>query len=105
MSGEEDIELVPGSGNVFADLGVADAGLWQLKVELAAAIIDTLDSRGLTVRQAAASTGIAAADFSRIRNARLQRFTVDRLLTILDRLDAGVEVSVRLRPAVQVPAA
>lgn len=105
MSGQEDIELVSGSGNVFADLGVADAGLWQLKVELAAAIIDTLDSRGLTVRQSAASTGIAAADFSRIRNARLQRFTVDRLLTILDRLDAGVEVSVRLRPAVQVPAA
>lgn len=105
MSGQDDVELVSGSGNVFADLGLPDAGLWQLKAELATAIIEVLDRRGLTVRQAAAATAIAAADFSRIRNARLQRFTVDRLLTILDRLDAGVEISVRLRPAVQAPAA
>lgn len=42
-------------------------------------------------------TGIAAADFSRIRNADLGRFTVDRLMSIINRLGSRVEVNVRVR--------
>ena len=45
----------------------------------------------------AARTGIAAADFSRIRNADLDRFTVDRLMAILNRLGSRIEVKVRVR--------
>ena len=41
-------------------------------------------------------TGIAAADSSRIRNADLGRFTVDRLISILNRLGSRVEVKVRV---------
>ena len=41
-------------------------------------------------------TGIAAADFSRIRNADLGRFTVDRLISVLNRLGSRVEVKVRV---------
>jgi hypothetical protein len=41
-----------------------------------------LDRDSLTVRGAHARTGVAAADFSRIRNADLARFTVDRLVSI-----------------------
>ena len=61
-------------------------------------VIGMLDGRGLTVRRAGEITGIAAADFSRLRRARLGRFTVDRLMTILDRLDQEVEVAVSVRP-------
>jgi hypothetical protein len=39
-------------------------------VHLAAEIIAVLDRRGLAVREAAAVTGITAADLSRIRKAR-----------------------------------
>ena len=42
-------------------------------------------------------TGIAAADFSRIRNADLGRFTVDRLISVLSRLGSRVEVKVKVR--------
>ena len=49
---------------------------------LAAEIIKALDRDGLSVRSAQGRTGIAAADFSRIRNADLGRFTVDRLMSI-----------------------
>jgi predicted XRE-type DNA-binding protein len=42
-------------------------------------------------------TGIAAADFSRIRNADLARFTADRLVGILNRLGSHVEVKLRVR--------
>jgi predicted XRE-type DNA-binding protein len=50
------------------------------------------------VREAEGLTGIAAADFSRIRRANLGRFTIDRLMTILNRLNRQVEVTVVVRP-------
>ena len=92
---DEEFELVRGSGNVFADFGDANAEAEQLKAILAAQIIRVLDARGLTVRAAAELTGTAAADFSRIRRAKLDRFTIDRLMMVLSRLDQRVEVEVR----------
>jgi predicted XRE-type DNA-binding protein len=94
----DDIELVRGSGNVFRDFGHRNADLEQLKAILAAKIIGVLDDKDISVRKAQAMTGIAAADFSRIRNAQLDRFTVDRLMTILNRLDHRVNVRVSVRP-------
>jgi len=91
---DEDFELVHGSGNVFADFGVPNADARQLRAILAAEIIGQLDERKLTVRAAQELTGIAAADFSRIRHAKLDRFTIDRLMMILDRLGQRVEVEV-----------
>ena len=98
MKGEER-EVVRGSGNVFRDLGHKNADAEQFKAILAAEIIKALDLEGLSVRAAHGRTGIAAADFSRIRNADLGRFTVDRLMWILNRLGSRVEVKVRVRRA------
>jgi predicted XRE-type DNA-binding protein len=95
---KEKIELVHGSGNVFRDFGYANADAEQLKAILATEIAKILDREKLTVRAAHAKTGIAAADFSRIRNADLSRFTLDRLMSILNRLGARVEVRVSLYP-------
>jgi predicted XRE-type DNA-binding protein len=95
MKGEK-LELVRGSGNVFRDLGRKNADAEQFKAILAAEIIKALDRERLTVRAAHGRTGIAAADFSRIRNAELGRFTVDRLMSILNRLGSRVEVKVRV---------
>lgn len=95
---DDGMELVHGSGNVFRDLGLPNPELEQLRAILAARIIGVLDDRGLTVRKAGEITGIAAADFSRIRRANLGRFTIDRLMTILDRLGQEVDVTVRVRP-------
>lgn len=92
------VEIVRGSGNVFRDFGDADADLEQLRAILAARILRVLDERRLTVRKAEDITGVAAADFSRIRRARLGRFTVDRLMTILARLDQRVDVAITVRP-------
>jgi predicted XRE-type DNA-binding protein len=96
---DEKLEVVRGSGNVFRDLGHTNADSEQLKAILAADIIKALDRDGLSVRAAHARTGIAAADFSRIRNADLGRFTIDRLMSILNRLGSRVEVRVTVRAA------
>ena len=93
----EPIELVRGSGNVFSDLGHASPDVEQLKSILAGEIIKMLDRKQLTVRAAHAQTGIAAADFSRIRNADLGRFTLDRLVSIINRLGSRVELKGRIR--------
>ncbi len=92
------LEVVRGSGNVYRDLGHENADAKQLKALLAAEIIKALDRDQLSVRQAEARTGFAAADFSRIRNADLGRFTLDRLMSILNRLGSRVEVKVKVKP-------
>ena len=91
---DEAIEVLRGSGNVFRDVGRPDADAEQLKSVLAARIIAVLDARKLTTRGAGDVTGLAAADFSRIRNARLDRFTIDRLMSVLSRLDQRVDIAV-----------
>ena len=95
---ESGFELVEGSGNVFRDFGDPHADLKQAKSILAARIISVLDESALTVRKAASMTGFAAADFSRIRNADLGRFTLDRLMKMLSALDGRIRVSVHVDP-------
>jgi len=86
---KENLDLVRGSGNVFRDLGHKNADAEQFKAILAAEIVKVIDREDLTVRAAHRRTGIAAADFSRIRNADLGRFTVDRLISILNGVGLG----------------
>jgi len=96
---DQPLEVVRGSGNVFRDLGDQNPDVAQLKAILAAEIIKLLDRERLSVRGAQSRTGIAAADFSRIRNADLGRFTLDRLMSIINRLGSRVELKVRVRRA------
>jgi len=91
------LQLKRGSGNVFRDLGNENADVEQFKAFLAAEIIKALDREGLSVRAAHDRTGTAAADFSCIRNAELGRFTLDRLISIINRLGLRVEVKVKVR--------
>lgn len=93
----DDMKIIRGSGNVFRDLGHPDADREQLRALLAAKIIGVLDDRKLTARAAHETTGVAAADFSRIRKANLGRFTIDRLMTLLANLGQQVEVTVNIR--------
>lgn len=100
---DEPIEIVRGTDNIFRDFGMAHPDRRLLQARLAGEIIKALDAGKLTVRAAEALTGIAAADFSRIRNVRLERFTIDRLMMILDRL--GMDVNVTLSVTARAPLA
>ncbi len=105
---KDDKKVVRGSGNVFRDFGRPNADLAQARAILAAKIIDVLDGRKLTARAAEKLTGVAHTDLSRIRNAKLQRFTLDRMITILGKLDRDIEVSIAVKsrtPTQMVPAA
>lgn len=95
---DEPIEIVRGTDNIFRDFGMEHPDRRLLQARLAGEIIKALDADKLTVRAAEALTGIAAADFSRIRNVRLDRFTIDRLMMILDRLGRDINVTLSVTP-------
>jgi predicted XRE-type DNA-binding protein len=87
-------EVMRGSGNLFADLGDADADARKMKAVIAAEIIATLNARGLSAREGAKVAKVDAADIQRIRNADLSRFTIDRLVRVAYRLGRRVEMNV-----------
>ncbi|MCE3250490.1 MAG: family transcriptional regulator [Geminicoccaceae bacterium] len=96
---EDDFEIVRGSGNIFRDMGEPDADVKQAKAILAARIIGIMDDRKLSTRQAGEVAGVDQSEFVRIRNARLDRFTIDRLMRIVNRLDPQVRMVLSDAPA------
>jgi predicted XRE-type DNA-binding protein len=102
------IEVEAGSGNVFADLGYADAKERTLKVELALEVNRVLKQRKLTQTQAAELLGIVQPHVSDLVRYRLNRFSVERLMQFLTRLGKDVEIRIatrsvrRSRPGVRV---
>ena len=95
---KDDMGLVRGSGNVYRDFGRPNAGLEQARAIIAAKIIRILDERELSTRDAEKLTGVAHSEFSRIRNTQLRRFTLDRLIGILGKLDEDIEVNLTFSP-------
>lgn len=96
----EEIETVRGSGNVFRDFGHTNADVEQTKATLAAKIIGVLEDLELSTRKAEAVTGINHSEFARIRRVKLDRFTIDRLIMILNRLNHRVYFDIKLLPQV-----
>ncbi len=94
---KDSFELVRGTGNVYRDFGRPDAGLAQARAFVAAEIIRTLDGRKLSTRDAEKLTGVSHSEFARIRGTQLRRFTLDRLIAILGKLDQDVEVNVSFK--------
>ncbi len=94
---KDDLELMRGSGNVYRDFGRPNAGLEQARALTAAKIIRIIDERKLSTREAERLTGVSYSEFSRIRNTQLGRFTLDRMIAILGKLDEDIEVSVTFR--------
>ena len=85
-----------GTGNVFADLGYADAKERRLRVELALEVNRILKERGLTQARAAALLALRQPHISDLARYRLNRFSAERLMEFLTRL--GKDVEIRIRP-------
>jgi predicted XRE-type DNA-binding protein len=108
MSGTDDSMVIESSGNVFADLEIADPEETLVKAELAHAITTLVSARHLTQTQAAELLGIDQPKVSALKRGRLSGFSVDRLLRFLLALDRDVEIVVtpkkQARPRVNVVA-
>jgi predicted XRE-type DNA-binding protein len=90
--------IVRSSGNVFADLGLRDAGEKQTKVRLAVAIQQIIQTRHLSQTAAARLLDINQPKISALVNYHLDGFSVERLLHFLNALDRDVEIVIRKKP-------
>jgi len=91
---DEPLEIVRGSGNIFRDFGHQNADVEHMKARLAAKIIGALDEQKLSVRQAGKLAGVQFADISRVRNADLDKFSVEWLTKVFNHLAPSVEVNI-----------
>jgi len=88
-------EVVEKSGSVFAQLGRADADDLLRKARVMNVINAEIKRRGLTQEAAAEVAGIDQADMSRLANGRVSRFSLDRLMAIVDRLELDISIEQR----------
>jgi predicted XRE-type DNA-binding protein len=91
------LPILKSSGNVFADLGLANAEEKQTKVRLAAAINQILAARRLSQTRAARHLRINQPKISALAHYRLNGFSVERLMHFLTRL--GFQIEIVIRPA------
>ena len=90
--------ITRGTGNVFADLGYADADERQTKLKLAHAINNVIRKQRLTQAAAADRLGINQPKVSALANYKLDGFSVERLMTFLTALDQDVEIVIKRKP-------
>lgn len=91
---QHDDDVTPSSGNVFTDLGLPNAEEHALKSQLAIQIRRLIEDKDWTQAQAAEIIGLDQPKVSLLLRGRLAGFSVDRLLTIINRLGHNVEVRI-----------
>jgi predicted XRE-type DNA-binding protein len=89
------VSITRSSGNVFADLKLADADEKQTKVRLAVAINEILKQQGLRQEAAAKLLELNQPKISALANYQLEGFSVERLLRFLNALDRDIEIVIR----------
>ena len=92
------IAVTSSSGNVFADIGVAEPEEELAKAQLASRIREVVRRSRLTQVAAAAVMGIDQPKVSALLNGRLTNFSSERLMRLLTRLGQDVEIVVKTKP-------
>jgi predicted XRE-type DNA-binding protein len=88
------IEFEEGSGNVFADLGLNEADQLLARSQIGFHVFKILKDKKLKQREISGILGIAQPDVSHLMNGHFSRFTTDKLLDFLKRLDRKVTIEV-----------
>lgn len=91
------LEQGSSSGNVFADLGLPDAGEHLIKAGLVVKIDRTIRQRRLTQMAAADLMGIDQPKVSAMLRGQFRGYSVERLMRFLVALGHDVEIVVKPR--------
>ena len=91
-------EITKSTGNVFEDLGFegGEAENLRVRARLMAPLERSVRARGITQAEAARELGTTQARISELMNGKIQAFSIDALINMLDR--AGLEVDVNVQP-------
>lgn len=89
------MKIEKGSNNVYADIGLPDAGEMLVKAHLAAKIGEIVKQRRLTQQQAAEILGMTQPKLSNMLRGQFRGISEARMLDCLNRLGRDVEIVVR----------
>lgn len=79
------------SGNLFADLGLPNAGELLIKAQIVSKLADVMKNRKLTQEKVATLTGMAQLDISNLLRGRLESFSMEKLMLMITGLSCNVE--------------
>ncbi len=94
----DDSTVTVSSGNVFADIGFDNPEEELLKAKLVRELHAIIKRRRMPQAKAAELMDIEQSDISAIFTGTTGKFTLDRLVRCLDKLDYRVDVVVRHKP-------
>ena len=94
----ENMQVEHSSGNVFTDLGLPNPEEHLVKATIALAIARTIRERELTQEQAGKILGLAQPKVSNLIRGELDKFTIDRLMRYMRKLDYDVTISFAPKP-------
>ena len=94
-SKKTDIKIEKGSGNVFADLDLPGADELFARAQIGFHVFKILEERNLKQREIAALLRIPQPEVSHLMNGHSSRFTTDKLLDFLKRLNQTVTIQIR----------
>jgi len=97
MVRKTEMAVTRGSGNVFADLKLADAGGLYTKLILAKRLNDRLKELGWKQTEIGKRLGIAQPNVSMLLNYKLDNFSSAKLMVFSTAL--GYDVELLIRPA------
>ncbi|SEI19843.1 transcriptional regulator, XRE family [Rhizobium tibeticum] len=89
------IEVMTSSGNVFADLGLADADKLKVKSGLMIEITKAVRRLGLTQEEAGRRMGLPQPKVSALLRGDLANLSERKLMDALNRLGYDIEITVR----------
>jgi predicted XRE-type DNA-binding protein len=91
------VEVHRSSGNVFADLGLPDAGKLKIKTGLVIEIRKAIRQQGLTQQEAATRMGITQPKVSGMMRGDFSNLSERKLMDCLNRL--GYDIEIKVKPA------
>lgn len=94
MSKDDEILVQQGSGNVYADLGLKDSDELFKRGQIGIHILEILKNRKLKQREVSDLFEIPQPEVSHLMNGHFSRFTIDKLLDFLQRLDRKVTITI-----------
>ena len=92
------VEVEIGTGNVYADLGFADADEMLIKAQLVSKIAEIIKRKGLTQTQAAQLLGMPQPKLSNLLSGRFRGVSERRLMDCLVKLGRDVQIVVKATP-------
>ncbi|MFD2256589.1 helix-turn-helix domain-containing protein [Luteolibacter algae] len=94
MNNEPKHESIESGGNIFADMGLADAKELEARGLIGAHVVSLLKSKDMSQKDIAEMLRLKPAEASHLLNGHFSRFSTDKLLGFLS--DLGQKVSIQI---------